>query len=305
MFDWDAIVIGGGPAGLTAGMYLSRGRIRTLLLEGESYGGKIKNLESIENYPGYSAGIPGAQLANEMQNQAEKYGLKLEQRKVTGIEMYSSSKCVTCEDGRSYTTAAVILASGSHPRKLNVPGEDTLTGKGVFSCALCDGGQFEDKVVVVRGGGDAGITEALYMTKIASKVIIIAAGPALTASAILKERVLSSPKIEVRCGTRIEAITGKNKVEGVETVETSGKKETLKTDGVLVHVGLVANTDFLLGNIALDTDGQIIINEKMETEVPLILAAGDIRSGSPGQVSTAVGDGATAAISAIRQLQQK
>lgn len=304
MFDWDAIIIGGGPAGLTAGIYLSRGRIRTLLLEGESYGGKIKNLESIENYPGFGTGIPGAQLANEMQSQAEKSGLRFEQGLVSGIEIYSSSKCITCQDGRSYTTSAIILASGSRPRKLNVPGEEALIGKGVFTCALCDGGQFENKVVIVRGGGDAGLTEALYMTKIASRVIIIAAGPELPASAILKERAQSNPKMEIRCNTKIESILGSLKVEAVETLDTSGRKQTLKADGILVHVGLVPNTDYLPGNIPLDESGQVIVNAAMETELSLILAAGDIRSGSPGQVSTAVGDGATAAISAMSQLEK-
>ncbi len=305
MFDWDAIIIGGGPAGLTAGLYLSRGRIRTLLLEGESYGGKINNLECIENYSGFASGIAGAQLANEMQSQATKYGLQTELGKVNGIEIYSSSKCITCEDGRSYTTSAIIVASGSRPKKLGVPGEDVLQGKGVFNCAFCDGGQFENQVVAVCGAGDAGITEALYMANIASKVIVLEAMPAPTACAILKERALSNPKLEIRCGTKVGAIVGNNKVEAVEIIEAvDGKKETLKVDGILVHIGLVPNTEYIPGNVPLDKNGQIIVNEKMETEIPLFLAAGDVRNGSPGQVSTAVGDGATAAISAIRQLQQ-
>jgi thioredoxin reductase (NADPH) len=305
MFDWDAIIIGGGPAGLTAGIYLSRARVRTLLLEGESYGGKIKNLESIENYSGFGSGISGAQLATEMQNQAVKFGLNTEPGRVTGLEIYSGSKCVICDDGRSYTTAAVIFAGGSVPRKLGVPGEDALYGKGVFTCAFCDGGEFADKIVAVCGGGDAGITEALYMAKIASKVIVFEAMPAITACAILQERAASNPKLEVHCGTKVTAITGSGKVEGIEFSEAGGQKGAMKVDGVLVHIGLVPNTDYLPGNIPLDKSGCIVVNEKMETEIPLVLAAGDIRSGSPGQVSTAVGDGATAAISAIKQLQQQ
>ena len=303
MFDWDAIIIGGGPAGLTAGLYLCRGRVRTLLLECESFGGKIKNLDDIENYPGYAAGVSGARLASEMQTQAEKYGLKLELGKVAGIEIYSSSKCITCEDGRSYTASAIILASGSHARKLNVPGEDALTGKGVFSCALCDGGEFEDKVVVVRGAGDAGVTEALYMSKIASKVIIIAGGPALSASSILRERALANPRIEVHCGTQIVSISGKTRVEAVETKDANGKTAMLRADGVLVHVGWIPNTDFVPGNIPLDNNGQVMVNSNMETEVPLVFAAGDVRSGSLGQVSTAVGDAAAAAITALEKLE--
>lgn len=305
MFDWDAVIIGGGLAGLTAGLYLSRGRVRTLLLEGENYGGKIKNLECIENYSGFTSGKAGAQLANEMQGQAIKYGLQTELGKVNGIEIYSDSKCIICEDGRSYTTSAIIVASGSRPKKLDVPGEETFQGKGVFTCAFCDGGQFESQVVAVCGSGDAGITEALYMAKIASKVIVLEAMPAPTACTILKERASSNPKLEIRCGIRVEAIIGNNKVEALETIEAvSGKKETLKVYGILVHIGLIPNTEYLPGNVPLDKNGQINVNERMETDIPLLLGAGDVRSGSPGQVSTAVGDGATAAISAIRHLQQ-
>jgi thioredoxin reductase (NADPH) len=302
MFDWDIIIVGGGPAGLAAGIYLCRGRVRTLLIEGESYGGKIKNLEMIENYPGFPNGIAGAQLANEMQSQAVKYGLETETGKVTGLEIYSGSKCVICEDGRSYTCGGIILAGGSRPKKLGVPGEEAFAGKGVFNCAFCDGGQFANQVVAVCGGGDAGITEALYMAKIASKVILIEAMPALTASAILQERVKANPKMEIHCGMRISAIKGAQKVESVDYTE-GDKKGTLPVDGVLVHIGLVPDTDYLPGNIPLAKNGQVIVNERMETEIPLLLAAGDIRSGSSGQVSTAVGDGATAAISAIKQLQ--
>ena len=305
MFDWDVIIIGGGPAGLTAGIYLCRGRVRTLLLEGENYGGKIKNLEMIENYPGFSGGVSGVQLANEMQQQAAAFGLRTEMGRVNGMEIYSGSKVVICDDGRSYTCAGIILAGGSRPRKLGVPGEDALFGKGVFTCAFCDGGEFAGQEVAVIGGGDAGITEALYMAKIASKVVIIEAMPALTASAILQERVNTNPKIEVHTGMKISAIKGTDHVEAVEYVDSAGGKGTIPVSGVLVHIGLVPDTEYLPGSIPLDKNGQVIVNDRMETEVPLVLAAGDIRSGSSGQVSTAVGDGAAAAITAIKLLQQR
>ncbi len=302
MFDWDVIIIGGGPAGMAAGLYLGRGRVRTLLIEGESCGGKIKNLEWIENYPGFPEGIAGAQLANQMQGQAVKYGLEIETGRVSGLEIYSGSKCVICENGRSYTCAGIILAGGSRPKKLGVPGEEALAGKGVFSCAFCDGGQFENQVVAVCGGGDAGITEALYMARIASKVILIEAMPSLTASAILQERVKDNPKMEIHTGMRVTAIQGTQSVESVDYLEGE-KRGSLPVNGVLVHIGLLPDTEYLPGNIPLDQNGQVVVNERMETEIPLLLAAGDIRSGSPGQVSTAVGDGVTAAMSAIRQLQ--
>jgi thioredoxin reductase (NADPH) len=304
MSDYDAIIIGGGPAGLTAGLYLSRARMRTLLLEEESFGGKIKNLELIENYPGFYGGVAGAKLATEMQNQASESGITLEIGKVTALEVYSGSKCVICSDGKNYTATSLIIANGSKPKKLGVPGEQEFAGKGVFTCAFCDGSHFLNQTVVVCGGGDAGITEALYMTKIASKVILIEAMPSLTASAILQERAKANPKLEILCGKKVSAIIGNSHVEAIEYVHIADeKKATIPASGILVHIGLDASTGYLQDIIPLDEKGQIIVNEKMETETPFILAAGDIRRGSPGQIATAVGDGTQAAISALKQLQ--
>ncbi len=305
MFDYDAVIVGGGPAGLTAGLYLCRGNWRTVLLDKESFGGYIKNIELIENYPGFADGVSGAQLATQMVNQATRYGLRLEQTEVVGIEVFSSSKWVTCVDGKGYTTAAIIIAGGSVPKKLGVPGEEELRGKGVISCAFCDGGQFIDRVVAVCGGGDSGITEALYLAKLASKVVVLEVMPKLNATAILQDRVRDNPRMEVHCGVKVEAIVGENKVEGIDIVEAgNGKKQTLKVDGVLVHIGLDPTTGYLEGIVPLDSQGQIIVNEWMETEVPGIFAAGDIRSKSPRQVTAAVGDGAAAGIATQRFLQK-
>jgi thioredoxin reductase (NADPH) len=306
MFDYDAVIVGGGPAGLTAGLYLCRGNWRTVLLDKESFGGYIKNIELIENYPGFADGVSGAQLATQMVNQATRYGLRLEQTEVVGIEVFSSSKWVTCVDGKGYTTAAIIIAGGSIPKKLGVPGEEELRGKGVISCAFCDGGQFVDRVVAVCGGGDSGITEALYLAKLASKVVVLEVMPKLNATAILQDRVRDNPRMEVHCGVKVEAIVGKDKVEGIDISEAgNGKKQTLKVDGVLVHVGLDPNTGYLEGIVPLDSQGQIIVNEWMETEVPGIFSAGDIRSKSPRQVTAAVGDGAAAGIATQRFLQKQ
>jgi len=305
MPDWDAVIIGGGPAGLTAGLYLCRGNWRTLLIEKETVGGYIMNVEYIENYPGFPEGVVGSQLGMDMKNQAIKYGLKTERNEVLALDVSPGNKAVSCADGTIYTASAVIIAGGSVPKKLGVPGEDKLRGSGVISCAFCDGGQFKDRIVAVCGGGDAGVTGALYLAKIASKVTLIEAMPALTATAVLRDRVKNNPKIEVRCGTKIMAIIGESQVEGIEIVEeNSGQKGTLKVDGVLVHVGLDPNTDYLEGMVPLDGQRQVIVNEWMETEIPGIFAAGDIRSKSPGQVSTAVGDGAAAGMSAQRFLQK-
>ncbi len=303
MFDWDAVIIGGGPAGLTAALYLCRAKRRTLLLEKDTAGGYIRNIELIENYPGFTDGVAGAQLASEMVKQAEKYGLQTELADVTGIEVFSGTRYVGCSRGQGFTTSVIIIAGGSKNKKLGVPGEAELEGKGVFECAFCDGGHYPDKTVAVCGGGDAGVTEALYMAKIAAKVILIEAMPELTATAVLRDRITASSNVEVRCGAVVEAITGKDNVEAI-ALAAGDKKETLKVDGVLVHIGLDPNTGYLDGVIPLDDHGQVIVNERMESEGHYILAAGDIRSGSPRQVVAAVGDGAIAAITAQRLLQE-
>jgi thioredoxin reductase (NADPH) len=304
MFDWDAVIIGGGPAGLTAGLYLCRAKRRTLLLDKDTPGGYIRNVELIENYPGFAEGVAGAKLAAQMVAQAKKYGLEVNNGEVIGIEVFSGTRYVACANGQGFTTNVIIIAGGSRNKKLGVPGEAALAGKGVFECAFCDGGHYAEKVVVVCGGGDAGVTEALYMSKIASKVVLIEAMPQLTASAVLQERVKANKVIEVRLETKIGAIIGKDKVEAVELL-SGGKKETLKADGVLVHIGLDPDTDYLEGVVPLDENGQIIVDGNMASEVPYIFAAGDIRSGSPRQVVTAVGDGVIAAIAAERLLQEE
>lgn len=304
MFDWDVVIVGGGPAGLTAGLYLSRANRRVLLLDKDTFGGYIRNIESIENYPGFTNGIAGAQLASEMVEQARKYGLQTETAEVTGLEIFSGTRWVGCARGEGFTTNAIIITGGSKNKKLGVPGEEELAGKGVFECAFCDGSHYADRVVAVCGGGDAGVTEALYMAKIASKVILIEFMPELTTTAVLCDRMTSDPRIEVRCGMSVEAITGEDKVEAIELADKAGKKETVSVNGVLVHIGVEPNTDYLDGIVPLDENGQIIVNGRMETEVPYVLAAGDIRSGSPRQVVTAVGDGAIAAITAERLLQE-
>jgi thioredoxin reductase (NADPH) len=304
MFDWDVVIIGGGPAGLTAGLYLCRANRRTLLIDKDTAGGYIRNIELIENYPGFVDGVSGAQLASQMVSQAAKYGLQMENAEVNSIELFSGTRYVGCSQGQGFTTNVIIIAGGSKNKKLSVPGEAELAGRGVFECAFCDGGHYAGKVVAVCGGGDAGVTEALYMAKIAAKVILIEAMPELTATAVLCDRLTALPKVEVRCGYKVEAITGKDKVEAIE-LAAGNKKETLKVDGVLVHIGLEPNTGYLEGIVPLDEYGQVIVNERMESEVPYILAAGDIRSGSPRQVVGAVGDGAIAAITAQRILQEE
>jgi thioredoxin reductase (NADPH) len=303
MPEWDAVIVGGGPAGLTAGLYLGRARRRVLLLEKETPGGYIRNIELIENYPGFAEGIAGAKLASAMLAQAREYGLETAIGEVTGLEAFSDTRYVSCADGQGCTAGVVIFAGGSKNKKLDVPGEAALAGKGVFECAFCDGGHFAGKTVAVCGGGDAGVTEALYLARIAAKVIVLEAMPALTATGVLRDRLAAAENIESRCGQRVVSINGTDRVEGVTLAGPDGEA-TLPVDGVLVHVGLEPNTGYLDGIVALDESGQIIVDEQLVTDVPNVLAAGDIRSGSPRQVVTAVGDGALAGITAVRLLQR-
>ncbi|MBN2469015.1 MAG: FAD-dependent oxidoreductase [Deltaproteobacteria bacterium] len=303
MFDYDAIIVGGGPAGLTASMYLARASYRVLLLDKESFGGQLKNVYLIENYPGFSEGISGPKLASEMVNQAGKFGVELEIKEVVGVEPYSSCTLVNCADGKGYTCGAVVIAGGARPRRLGVPGEERLQGRGIVHCALCDGGRFTDCVVAVCGGGDSGVSEALYMRNIASRVILLEAEPGLTATAILRERVRHDSKLEVRCGKKVVEILGGDNVTGIEVIEAaSGQREMIKVDGVIVHVGIEPNTDYLEDVISLDDQKRIIVDDRLVTQIASITAAGDIRKGSPWQIGAAVGDGVMAALSAQRFL---
>jgi thioredoxin reductase (NADPH) len=306
MYDYEVVIIGSGPAGLSAGIYLTRGKYKTLAIEKENLGGQITKVDWIENYPGFSKGVAGPQLASEMLAQATGFGLQIDLGEITGLELYSKSKCLQLIDGRSITTKAIIVASGCRRMKLGVPGEIEFESKGVFSCALCDGDQFTGKRVAICGGGDSGLTEAIYMTKLASSVVLLEATRSLTASQILQERARNNPKLEILCDTKVTSIIGNTNVEGIELEHvTSKEKETIKVDGVLVDIGMKPNTGFLKNVVQLDSRGHIVASEKMETSIPYIYAAGDVRSGSLGQVVTGVNDGAVAAISLQKLLQQE
>jgi len=293
---YEVVIIGGGPAGLTAGLYTSRARLNSLLIERGGFGGQIANAERVENFPGFPQGISGFELGQLMHQQATKYGLETLLAEVTGIELQEGQKVVKTTEG-NFTAKAVIIASGSERRKLGIPGEEKFTGKGVSYCATCDAAFFKEKPVAVVGGGDAAITEALYLAKFASKVTVIHRRDQLRASRILQEKAFSEPKMEFLWNTVVEEIEGRDLVQRIRLRQVkTGEKSTLDISGIFISVGLKPNTDYLKGVLPLDTAGYIITNDKMETEIPGILATGDIRYNSARQAITAAGDGATAAI---------
>lgn len=302
--EYDVIIIGGGPAGLSAGIYTSRARLNSLLIERGVVGGRITDAELVENYPGFAQGISGAELGQLMQQQAAKYGLTIAIAEVTGIELKIKKKVVKTTKG-DFNAKAMIIASGSERGKLGIPGERELTGKGVSYCATCDAPFFKQKPVAVVGGGNAAISEALHLTKFASKVIVIHRRDQLRATRIMEEKARAEPRIEFLWNTVVTKIDGKDTVKRLKLRQVkTGEEFTLDVAGVFVAVGLKPSTDYLKGVLPLDRAGYIITNDRMETKMPGIFAAGDIRQHSPRQAITAAGDGATAAIFAERFLSQ-
>jgi thioredoxin reductase (NADPH) len=295
---YDVIIIGGGPAGLSAGIYTARAMLKSLLIERGAIGGQILNTTFVENYPGFPEGISGIDLTVAMHQQAEKFGLETLLAEVTGLKATAAKKTVETSKGK-YTADAVIVASGSERHKLGVPGEAEYTGKGVSYCATCDGAFFKDKSVVVVGGGNAAITEALELAKFASEVTVIHRRDELRATRVLQEKAFTEPKINVLWDTVVDEISGDAFVEKVRVSNVgTGKKSTLDIAGVFMAVGFKPNTGYLKGVIKLDKNKAIITDHKMATNVPGVFAVGDIRSGSIRQVISATGDGAVAAVHA-------
>ena len=302
--EYEVVIIGGGPAGLTAGLYTSRARLNSLLIEKGLVGGQILNAEKVDNYPGFPEGISGLKLGELMHQQATKYGLKTIIAEATGIEPQPKQIVVKTTEG-NFIAKAVIIASGSERRKLGIPGEEEFTGKGVSYCATCDAAFFRDLPVAVVGGGNAAITEALHLTKFASKVTVIHRREQLRASGIMQEKAFSQPKIEFLWDTVAETIEGENSVTRIKLRQLkTGEESSLDISGVFISVGLKPNTNYLKGVLPLDEGGYVITSDKMETEIPGIFAAGDIRRNSARQAITAAGDGATAAFYAEKFITQ-
>ncbi|MBI5181749.1 MAG: thioredoxin-disulfide reductase [Nitrospirae bacterium] len=302
--EYDIIIIGGGPAGLTAGLYTSRARLDTLLIERALIGGQIVTTDKVENYPGFEQGISGPELVKHMELQAKRFGLEIISGRVVSAEDKGDSKSIRLEDGNQYTCKAIIIASGAEPAKLEVEGEDKYRGRGVSYCATCDGAFFKNLKIAVIGGGDSAIEEALFLTKFASEVYVVHRRNELRATKILQERLFANPKIKMVWDSVVEKIEGDDFIKAVllKNVKTQGKT-LLNVDGIFIYVGTRPNTEFLPNNIKLNEKGYIITDDNMATSVPGIFAAGDIRAKLLKQVSTAVGDGATAAFAAERYIE--
>ncbi len=294
--SYEAIIIGGGPAGLTAGLYTARARISSLLIEKGAFGGQMINAARLDNYPGFPEGVSGFELAELMLKQATKYGLETVIAEVTGLKLKGEEKIVETSGG-SFTAKAVIITGGSNRRKLGVPGEEQFTGKGVSYCATCDAAFFRGLPVALVGGGNSAISEALHLAKSASRVTVIHRRNQLRATPILQEKAFAEPKIDFRLESIVESIEGKDSVQRIMLHQIkTGKQSTLEVSGVFISIGFIPNTDYLKGILPLANDGSIITNNKMETGVAGIFAAGDIRQKTEWQAITAAGDGATAAI---------
>jgi len=302
--DYELIIVGGGPAGLTAGIYAARSRLNCLLIEKGMFGGMIVTAELVENFPGFPDGISGYDLGELLYQQAVRFGLKTQTAEVTALELHNAQKLVKTGEG-TVSAKAVILAGGSERIKLDVPGEAKYTGRGVSYCATCDGAFFQDAKVAVIGGGNSAVIEALQLAKLAQKVTVIHRRDQLRATRANQEKAFAEPKIEFLWNTVVKAVEGGDFVQGLRLRDVvTGKESTLDVAGVFVSVGLKPNTGYLKGVVPLDDYGYIITDKKMETEVPGVFAAGDIRYESGRQSIIAAGDGATAAIFAERYLGQ-
>ena len=302
---FDTIIIGGGPGGLTAGLYAARARMDTLLLEKAAHGGQMLTTFHIENYPGFPDGIGGFELSDLMRKQAENFGLQIRTSEVRGVAR-KDDLFVLDTDGGQILTRTVIVATGASPNKLDVPGEEKLTGRGVSYCATCDGALYRERTVAVVGGGDSAVEEALFLTRFASRVHIIHRRDALRAIPISAERALAHDRITMEWNTVVREVGGEEEVTELVLEDVkSNETRTLKVDGVFIYVGITPQTA-VLGDLAdRNGEGYIVTDPTMATSVPGLFAVGDVRSTSIRQVATAVGDGATAAIYAYRYVEER
>jgi thioredoxin reductase (NADPH) len=297
------IILGSGPAGLSAAIYAARAELHPLLFTGTDVGGQAATTSVIENYPGFPEGVGGNQLADLFTKNAEKFGTRFEYDMVTAVDLSKRPFKLTTY-GKEYITQSLIITTGASPNKLNIAGEKELTGRGVSYCATCDGWFFKDKKVAVVGGGDSALEEGIFLTRYASSVTIIHRRNELRAGVLLQKRAKENPKISFILDTVVEAIEGKDAVSGLELKNIkNGESNTLAVDGVFIFVGHSPNTDLFRGVLDLDEKGYIRIDERMRTNIAGVFAAGEVADSRYRQVVTSAGMGAAAAIEATRFLE--
>ena len=303
---FDLVIIGGGPAGLTAGIYGARAGLSTLILEKLSPGGQVVTTDILENYPGFVEPIGGFELIDRMVEQATKFGVEIRMGEVTGIEAPADQEHKIIHLGDETISAiGVIIATGAYHKHLGVPGEDHFWGRGVSCCATCDGMFYKGKRVVVVGGGDTAIKESLFLTKFASEITIIHRRDRLRATKVLQDKILSMPdKVNFEWKSFVKEVMGENKVSGVKLgYVDSNEEKILECDGVFIFVGFIPGTDFVKGFVEMDERGYILTDDNMKTSVPGVFACGDARKKLLRQIITACGEGATAAFAAEQYIE--
>ena len=299
------IIIGSGPAGLTAALYTARAELSPLVITGMQIGGQISITNEVENYPGFPEGTTGPELVEKMQKQAEHFGARLLMDEVTEVDFSKGSPFYVKTYGEEYEAETVIIAVGATPRRLGIPGEETMIGKGVSFCATCDGFFFREKDVVVIGGGDSALEEGLFLTRFAKRVRIIHRRDELRAGEALKKRAFANEKIEFVWDTIPESILGQEKVTGLRVKNVkSGEMTDLETDGVFIFIGHIPQSSMFAGQLELDDMGYLKTDERMMTSVPGVFAAGEIQDSIYRQIATSVGQGTSAAMMAERWLEE-
>ncbi|HEX8001159.1 MAG TPA: FAD-dependent oxidoreductase [Mycobacteriales bacterium] len=300
---YDLIVVGSGPAGLTAAFYAAREGIDTLVVERGGVGGQAGVTERLDNFPGFPEGVSGAEFADRLRAQAERFGVEiLSAQEVVGVTTDGAYRCVRTGDGREYRSYAVLLALGSTYRRLGIPGEDDFIGAGVHFCATCDGAFYRGKDVVVVGGGNSAGEESVFLTKFAKRVTIVTRDTKLSASKVVVDKVDEHPAIDVLTGATPVAFTGDGRLDGI-TLDVGGDERRLAADGVFVFIGLPPNTELVRGFVDLDASGFVTTDAGLMTTVPGVFAAGDVRAGSTKQAASAAGEGAAAALAIRRYVE--